>query len=255
VLEAVAPSLRVESGLTLGVGYQLLKEEALTPLSGGRFGGLPVFEGRRDNLFATLAYTNALRYPHSISEEEGRKLSFTFRDFDGRWGSDLDGREYSATWAEFLALPWGATRHHVLALDLRGGLSDGQRPVQGAFQLGGPPSDLAAYPLRGYPSRFRAGEKIATGSLEYRAPIRDIYRGPGTTPFFFDRVHAALFLDAGRTWGDGSDGKTRAGAGIEGRLDMTLGYWLKIEPAVGFAYGFGEDGDASVYFALRALSL
>jgi hypothetical protein len=36
---------------------------------------------------------------------------------------------------------------------------------------------------------------------------------------------------------------------------MTLGYWLKIEPAVGFAYGFGEDGDASVYFALRALSL
>ncbi len=257
VLEAVAPILRVESGLTAGVGYQLKKEEALTPLSGGRFDGmpLPVFEGRRDNLFARLAYSNALRYPHSISEEEGRKVSLAFRDYDRRWGSDLDGREYTASWNEFLAVPWRATRHHVVALDVRGGLSDGERPAQGAFQLGGPPADLVAFPLRGYPVRFRAGEKIATGSVEYRAPVYNIFRGPGTTPFFFDRVHAALFFDAGRTWGEGSDGKTRTGAGIETRLDMTLGYWLKIEPALGFAHGFNRGGESSVYLALRALSL
>ena len=98
-------------------------------------------------------------------------------------------------------------------------------------------------------------KKIATGSVEYRAPILDIYRGPGTAPFFFDRVHAALFVDGGRTWGEGSDGKTRIGAGIEARLDMTLGYWLKIEPATGIAYGFGDDGEAPAYIVLRALSL
>jgi Tol biopolymer transport system component len=255
VVEAVAPILRVESGLTLSLGYQLRKQEALSPLTGGAFAGMPVFEGRRDSLFAKLAYTNALRYPHSISEEEGRKIAFTVRDYSRRWGSDLVGREYAGSWDEFVAMPWGLTRHHALALNLRGGLFDGDRPLQGAFQMGGPPSDLADYPLRGFPSRFRAGEKIATGSLEYRAPIRDIYRGPGTTPFFFDRVHAALFVDGGRTWGDGSDGKTRVGAGIEGRLDMTLGYWLKIEPAIGFAHGFDRDGESTVYFSLRALSL
>jgi Tol biopolymer transport system component len=255
VLEAVAPILRVESGWTLGAGYQLLKEEALTSLSGGRFGGLPVFEGRRDNLFATVAFSNALRWPHSISFEEGRNVSFTFRDYDHRWGSDLDGREYTASWEEFVALPERVARHHVVALSLRAGLSDGERPLQGAFRMGGPPADLVDFPVRGYPARFRAGEKIATGSVEYRAPLVDIFRGPGTAPFFFDRVHAALFVDGGRTWGDGSDGKTRIGAGVEARLDMTLGYWLKIEPATGIAYGFGDDGEASVYIVLRALSL
>jgi outer membrane protein assembly factor BamA len=214
-----------------------------------------VFEGRRDNLFATVAFANALRYPHSISEEEGRRVSFTFRDYDRRWGSDLDGREYTASWEEFVGVPGEATRHHVVALALRGGLSDGDRPLQGAFRMGGPPADLVAFPLRGYPTRFRAGEKIATGSIEYRAPLAGIWRGPGTAPLFFDRVHAALFVDGGRTWGDGSDGKTRVGAGVEARLDMTLGYWLKIEPATGIAYGFGEDGEASAYIVLRALSL
>lgn len=253
--KAVAPILRVESRLTLAVGYQLLKQEALSSLPGGAFGILPVFEGRRDNLFATVDFSNALRYPHSISEEEGRKLSLTFRDYDRRWGSDIDGREYTATWEEFVGVPLPSTRHHVVALAFRGGLSDGDRPLQGAFRLGGPPADLVAFPLRGYPTRFRAGEKIATGSVEYRAPLVDIWRGPGTAPFFFDRVHAALFVDGGRTWGEGSDGKTRIGAGIEARLDMTLGYWLKIEPATGIAYGFGDDGEASAYVVLRALSL
>ncbi|HEY3490518.1 MAG TPA: hypothetical protein VGK27_10425 [Candidatus Deferrimicrobiaceae bacterium] len=256
VLSAILPVVaHVESDLRLEVGYRLRKEEAQSPLSGGLFRGIPVFEGRRDSLFATFRYTDALRYPYSISEEEGRRIAFTFRDYDRRWGSDLSGKEYVGAWEEFVALPFGQTQHHVVVLAARGGLATGDRTPQGAFQLGGPPSDLVDFPLRGYPSRFQTGSRIAAGSVEYRAPIRDLYRGPGTSPFFFDRVHGALFVDAGRSWGDGPGGPTRIGAGIEARLDMTLGYWLKIEPALGFAYGFDEDGQATVYLALRALSL
>ena len=40
----------------------------------------------------------------------------------------------------------------------------------------------------------------------------------------------------------------KVGAGVEARADLTLGYWLKIEPAIGFARGFNEGGEAQVYF-------
>jgi len=53
--------------------------------------------------------------------------------------------------------------------------------------------------LRGYPSRFATGKYLATGTLEYRAPIWYIFRGFETKPFFWDRLHGAVFADAGET--------------------------------------------------------
>jgi outer membrane protein assembly factor BamA len=112
---------------------------------------------------------------------------------------------------------------------------------------------LREFPLRGYPSRFQVGKYIATGSLEYRFPVYYLFRGPGTAPVFLDRLHAAIFADAGEAWGDGgsySTSRLKVGAGLEARADLTLGYWLKIEPAIGFAYGFDEEGKATVYFTI-----
>ena len=37
---------------------------------------------------------------------------------------------------------------------------------------------------------------------------------------------------------------------MEARFDMTLGYLIKITPAVGFAHGFNEDGETRIYFTI-----
>ena len=39
------------------------------------------------------------------------------------------------------------------------------------------------------------------------------------------------------------------GAGLEIRLDLVLGYWLKVTPAIGYAHGFDRTfGTDQIYF-------
>jgi Tol biopolymer transport system component len=253
ILRADLPWIRRESRYLLSFGYHLQRQDALTDIAGTGLQELHPFEGRRDNLFVAAEYSDAIRYPYSISYEEGRTLAATFRNYSGRMGSDIAAREYLGSWEEYLALPASLLRHHVVAMRLRGGISDGERTTQNSFQLGGPPDPLREFPLRGYPSRFQTGKYVATGTLEYRMPIYELFRGPGTAPVFLDRVHAAAFVDAGEAWGDGvpfSGSRLKVGAGVEARADLTLGYWLKIEPAIGFAWGFDEGGGAQAYFTV-----
>jgi outer membrane translocation and assembly module TamA len=239
----------------LSAGYQLQDQSALSSLdSSGRFGGLTVFQGRRDNLFADLSFDNVLRYPYSVSSEEGRRISLQYRRFDRAIGADVDYAEYSAQYQEYVTLPTGSPRHQVIYLRLAGALSDlNQKFAQQAFQIGGVPSDLTPYPLRGYPDRSETGKYVATGTLEYRAPLFYPLRGFSTLPAFAEKVHGALFVDAGEVWDDRntlSGSKVRVGAGVEARLDLTLGYWLKVTPALGFAHGFTSGGENQVYLTV-----
>jgi hypothetical protein len=254
-LEASYPINFLESRYQLSAGYQFQDQSALSTLDGsGRFNGLTVFQGRRDNLFAGLGFDNVLRYPYSISSEEGRRISLRYRRFDRAIGSDQDFAEYSARYEEFVRSPLPGPEHQIVYLRLSGAISDGNlRFGQQAFQIGGVPSDLNPYPLRGYPERSSTGKYVATGTLEYRAPLFYPLRGFGTLPAFAEKVHGALFIDAGEVWDDAnafSASKAKVGAGIEARLDLTLGYWLKITPALGFAHGFGSGGENQVYLTV-----
>jgi len=254
-LEASFPINFLESRYLFSAGYQFQDQSALSSLdASGRFNGLTVFQGRRDNLFAGLSYDSVLRYPYSISSEEGRRISLQYRRFDRSIGSDQDFAEYSARYEEFLRLPLSSPQHQIIYLRLSGAASDGNlRFGQQAFQIGGVPSDLNPYPLRGYPDRSVTGKYVATGTLEYRAPLFYPLRGFGTLPAFAEKVHGALFIDAGEVWDDAnafSASRAKVGAGIEARLDLTLGYWLKITPALGFAHGFGSGGENQVYLTV-----
>lgn len=255
VAEASIPLNFLESSYRLFFGYQILDQQAISSLANGDFNGLPVFQGRRDNIFAGVLFSDSLKYPYSISHEEGRDVSFTYRNFSRERGSDLDGEEFVASYREFLRLPGRLLRHHVAVLSLNGGVALGDRTVQQAFQIGGVPGDFNQFPLRGYPSRFETGMYAATGSIEYRAPLWYLLRGFGTKPFFLDRLHAALFTDAGEVWDDSASfrmNRMKVGAGLELRLDMTLGYWLRLTPAVGYAHGFTTGGEDQVYFTIYA---
>ena len=252
---ASIPITSLESHYRISAGYQLQDLKALSSLDSiGRFHGVPVFQGRQDNLFAGISFDNVLKYPYSVSSEEGRRISLQYRRFDRGLGSDLELSEYSAQYQEFLRLPAAVLKHQVLYLRLAGALADGNTEFsQQAFQIGGIPSGLNPYPLRGYPARSVTGTYIATGTLEYRAPLFFPMRGPGTAPFFAEKVHSALFVDAGEVWDSRtafSGSNVKVGAGVELRMDVTLGYWLKVTPALGIAHGFSTGGESQVYLTV-----
>lgn len=254
-LAATVPLNFLESSYHFCAGYQLLDQKALSILdNNGSFNGVSVFQGRRDNLFAGISFDDVLKYPYSISSEEGRSISFLYRRFARAIGSSQDHSEYSADYHEYLRLPMEALEHHVLYLRLSGALADGDlQSGQQAFQIGGIPSDLNPYPLRGYPERSVTGKYVATGTLEYRAPLFYPMSGFGTLPAFAEKVHGALFVDAGEVWDDRNafnGNQVRVGAGIEARMDLTLGYWLKVTPALGFAHGFNQGGENQIYFTV-----
>lgn len=249
------PIKSLESSYRISAGLQLQEQKALSSLDrNGRFNGVSVFQGRRDNLFTGISFDNVLRYPYSISSEEGRRISALYRRFGRELGNDPELSEYSAEYQEFHRLPFAPENHQVLYLRLAGALADSSRQfAQQSFQIGGIPSELNRYPLRGYPERLVAGKYVATGTLEYRAPLFLPLHGPGTIPAFAEKVHAALFVDAGEVWDDRtafSGSNVKVGAGIEARMDVTLGYWLKVTPALGVARGFSPGGENQVYFTV-----
>lgn len=250
-----------QSGLTASVSYPvILKKELRAELTAG-WNGLSqsqlsgpyrVFEGERDNLFARAAFKNTLRYPYSVSNEEGRIVTFTVKDYSKGRGSDVDSNEYIGTYQEFIGL--GA--HSVLALDIKAASSEGDRITQQAFQMGGTNVENENFPLRGYPSRFRSGRYLTTASAEYRRPVSYILKGWKTKPIFYDRLHASVFADAGAVWSSsdtihGRDVKVAAGGEL--RLDVTVGYKLSVTPALGLARGFSAGGETVLYFTIYTL--
>jgi len=247
------PINRLESRYNFTLGYHIQKQEALDKDVEQTTLDDTLFQGKRNNIFAGVEFYNVLKYPYSISHEEGRKISLQHRYYSIETGSDLDSKEYIASYAEYFQMPSDYLRHHVIYLNLSGAASYGDRTLQEAFQMGGYPQQ-SEYPLRGYPSRFAAGKYFAMGTLEYRTPIWYIFRGIGTKPFFWDRLHGAFFADAGEVWSDRekySTDRLKTGVGLEARLDMTLGYRLKITPTIGVARGLNKGGETAVYFTIN----
>ncbi len=254
-LGASYPINFLESGYSIFAGYQFQDKKALSNLdSFGRFNGVSIFQGRQNSLFTGIRFDNVLRYPYSISSEEGRRISVTYQRFDRSLGSDIEISKYSAEYQEFLRLPTTALKNQILYLRLAGALADiDPKFGQQAFQMGGIPSELNTYPLRGYPERSMTGKYIATGTLEYRLPLFFPMRGSGTTPAFAEKIHGALFVDAGEVWDDRSKFSaynSKVGAGVELRMDVTLGYWLKVTPTIGVARGFSRGGESQAYFTV-----
>ena len=254
-LGASIPINYLESQYRVTAGCQLQDQQALSTLdSTGKFNGVLIFQGRRDSLFAGIGFDNVLKYPYSISSEEGRRIFLQYRRFGQELGNEQDLSEYSAEYHEFLPLPGAAQKHRILYVRLAGALSDSSRKfAQQSFQIGGVPSELNPYPLRGYPERLVTGKYVATGTLEYRMPIFYPMSGPGTFPVFTEKVHGALFVDAGEVWDDRTPfrgSNVKVGAGIEARMDVTLGYWLKVTPAIGLARGFSPGGTGQVYITV-----
>jgi len=250
-LSAIVPINRIESGTSLTLGYEWQDKESFVPLLNGQYPGVDIFEGKSNNAFAGIAYSSERKYPYSISREEGWSSSVLYKEYSPSLGSDFTMKKWLIDYSAYIPFPLTSRkRHDVISFRMRGGALSGDDIYQEKFHLGGAPG-ASEFPLRGYPSRFIFGNNIATATLEYRMPVYYILRGWNTKPFFWDRLHLGTFVDVGTVWNnkdDYSDDNVRAGIGVEIRFDITLGYMLKITPALGIAQGMGHDGEGQAYF-------
>ncbi len=239
------PIRRMESNYNLYIGYHRKRRELLNSSASlpGEFSRKDV-KRKKDNIFAGIEFNNTLRYPYSISREEGRRISLYYRNYSKDIGSDIDLREYIGSYEEYIRLKG----HSVLYTKLKAALSEGD--VIYLQQIGGVSNESLDFPLRGYPSRDKIGKHVATATLELRQPIAYPLRGINTKPIFFDKLYISPFADTGIVWSGKSDLKWKdveVGLGVEARFDMTLGYRLNITPALGIARGVTEAGETMVY--------
>jgi len=255
-LSFIVPLLKNASQHVLTIGYQREDISHLTDLPpwSGYAGVLPA-EGVLASGRAVYAYNSSRHYVYSISPEQGRTLQLGAQRFDESLGSDFEFTKYTADWHEYVNLP---KKHHVLLLRAFAGTSTGQAPTQGAYQLGGDnPGDITlslndqSVTLRGYPANVLRGQKAALGSLEYRFPITNLEKGWDTKPFYYRRLHGALFIEAGNAW-DGTyhEQDLRRSVGGEFRLDMDFAYYLPLTIRFVYAKGLEHDGESQAYLGL-----
>ena len=206
---------------------------------------LGIFSG----FFGSYVYSDPERYPASISPENGRLIRLTGMMTDGVFGSGErnEMRIFSGDWREYVRL-W---HHHVLALRAAGGMTWGDRQVQGTFGLGGALGEgtfaggqsYNYFPLRGLPVSALSRTRAMLMSAEYRVPLVSPQRGIGTWPFYIKNLHAAFFADYGNAWNAGENDESNIktffdefflGVGTELRADFILGHGLPLNGRLGY---------------------
>jgi len=220
-----------------------------------------------DNLLgAAVVYKNTSYHVKSVSRAEGRSIQVVAEDSDRIGNSDYSGKVYSVDWREFIRL--GGS--HVLALRaVEGRGTDNPRP----FQLGGSnntnfepgllsstlissPFNRREYILRGY-SEGRSqltNRRMRLNSIEYRFSIWRLERLVMTPPIGLQQLSAAVFIDRGAAWHDGSSpDKYYTGSGVEVYADTIFGYNTVVRITLGFSHGHDSDiGEDNVYVRLGA---
>jgi hypothetical protein len=272
------PGFRSSSSITIGAELERVtsstRPSELFPLLTGDFS-----PREHAAVVASAGWSNTRRPTLSISPEDGISVSGTARQRWRRDGGDGGGtsllvgivRGYKS-----LNLPGFA--HHVIAARAAGafassnstsefgigGTSGSSIEVLPGYSLGDSPRTFG---VRGFPAAALEGRRVASGSLEYRAPLLIPARGFRALPIFFDKLSMTLFADAAGAWcprvtfdpqpctTTAADAEVIASAGGEVNLDAALPYDVPYRFRLGVAAPIRDAGlsgiDAvSVYFTL-----
>lgn len=243
VLDAslIFPLLELDQQHALTLGYRRKIIGGLSPVPPwAGYDGVTPAQGVLASGRVSYLFNDAKKYGYSISPEDGRSIELGYERLGRKIGSDFSLEKYSLDWHEYIDLP---SDHHVLLLRAFAGKSSGDVLAQRAFQLGGDnPGDLTINVieqnvfLRGYPFNQYRGQKIGLLSSEYRFPVRNLEKGFSNTPFFFKRVHGAVFAEAGNAWDAAYSSKDmKRAVGFEARMDMSFAYALPITVRLGIA--------------------
>jgi WD40 repeat protein/surface antigen Omp85-like protein len=199
-------------------------------------------------------------YGYSISREHGVAAGATAEIVRRGLGSFADATVLTADARAYLP---ALAPHHVVALRIGGGVSNGDPTVGRTFRLGGadPALDVADFDndafslLRGFHSNTFAGSHVAVANAEYRLPLVRPQRGIGTWPIFLHTIHAAVFADAGHAWNDEFRADSiKTSFGGELSTDLVAGYFAPFTATVGAAWGHDGSGlvenQATFYFRI-----
>ena len=171
----------------------------------------------------SAGWSNLQFPPEAISPEDGIALQATSRH---RWrtdrlagsGSSTAGPETSrvttsviGSTSAFKSLDFPGYSHHVLALNVAGGIEDNRSTSY--FEVGGVSGGVLdifpgyvlgegrrTFGVRGFDPAAQIGIYAFKASAEYRAPLVMPASGLGTLPLFFERTTLTLFGDAGSAW-------------------------------------------------------
>jgi Tol biopolymer transport system component len=234
------------------VGYSMERRDSLDALPQGTLlSDLPP-PGRYGRVTLSYAYAFVHAFPFSISVERGRVFSIALSALSKGLGSNYEEYILTSEFDYYLSMPSTIPllQNHVLVTHLVAGVSGGP-DLADRFQLGGLASISAIssvasnfYGLRGIDIGALQGAGIATGTIEYRAPIFRVDHGPGTLPLTLSVFHAAVFCDFGRVFervnADAFKhdffGPFAIGIGAEARADVTFTYSLPLTLVAGYAY-------------------
>jgi hypothetical protein len=214
-----------------------------------------------------LSYSSQQSYRFSYGTEVGRRIRATLSVLDRRLGGDFGDLQVGGDYIERLPMPWRG--HQVLSLGLAGGASAGGLARRGAFRVGGfsqQSQDVVRSLLvrsgwfergllRGYPRTAASGRHFAVLNAEYRVPILDVDRGPGSIPLLFERIVVAVFTDWGHAWSEEFRFSELLGSvGASLIWGLRVGYGERITLMLQYAHGFRPDLGLDYFRALVATS-
>jgi Tol biopolymer transport system component len=244
-VSASLPVVRtLRSSHTLSLSWKRSREDT--------FGALPA---RLDlgGLGAAWSWSDAQRYPYSVSPVDGSRLRVAYVQEDPAFGSELSLGKMLVDARGYLR---GLGENHVLAALLAGGTTFGRTGFQRSFEVGGFPDaglqDVVRTNqavLRGYEDGAFTGRSFVAGSLEYRLPLGHPQRGLWSLPLFVRHLHACAFVDAASAWSgsfDVNDVKTAAGGAVG--ADLMIFQAIPLTATLGVAQGFAREGETRVYF-------
>ena len=215
---------------------------------------------RTTDLTLGLRYYNAGRDAESISNERGFSVGASLRFRDSLLGSRAQTAEAFLDAQQYVGLWW----RHALALRLSTAFGAGDRSRGIYYALSPAPErnvlldaldqiGFGSTFLRGFPGGTAAGSRYALASAEYRLPLFDLFRGVSMVPVFFRDLNLALFTD----WGQARNTSLRIYpdsfrkcAGAELAAHALIGWRLPVDTRIGYAYGFGSEGEHQLYFFL-----
>jgi Tol biopolymer transport system component len=238
----LVPRVRRAFNVVPTLGLQQRRFEPLDP-------EIQLSDSTFDDIEAGLVmrYATARSYPRSVSSENG--FSALLALAHERLIDDLDRWRWTAqsSLTAYKSFPVFGHANHVAAARLAAGYSYGHQRGSELFDLGGVPgrpleiiSGVSIfggtfYPVRGFDEGIQIGDRIVSGSLEYRFPIWLVGRGYKLWPVMLDRVSASLFTDAGSAWREGEYPDVIASAGGELSLNVGLGYGFVTRFRIGIA--------------------
>lgn len=207
------------------------------------YAGLQV---KRTGPSVSLSYRNISKSGEQISPEAGKSVYFSAVNYlqqenyfsHSQYG--LGGSYFFSRW-----LP----PRHALAFKIQGLYT----PEDISSILGASTNSISLKPdgheyiMRGYLNGHFLGRTVVNTQIEYRFPLKNIYRGSGTDPFYFKRIYGAIIADGVAVEGLAYRGPDKIfesvntnqnfwNIGAEAHLDTTLGYVLPLTLVYGFYF-------------------